>query len=174
MPIDVQCEECGHELTVSDSMAGRMGRCPECDHVIEIPAGEKKAAKARGGAFTPVPRHLVPSATGGLMALSNLLSVLAVITLLGFAYIGVYTGVTAFKGPESFGGPFGFFESDTYREAAADSPVMLGVAFCFGGLVLGGVSYLILLGTAQATRLFMSLERSMKDIATRLADSAEE
>jgi hypothetical protein len=174
MPIDVQCEECGHELSVSDSMAGRMGRCPECDTVIEIPAGEGKPPAPRGGAFTAIPRSLAPSPTGGLTALSNLLSVLAVISLLGFAYIGVYTGVTAFKGAEAFGGPFGLFESDGYADAAEDSPTVVGIAFCLGGVIVGVVCYLLLLGTAQATKLFVSLERSMKDLATRLADQPDE
>ena len=166
MPIDVVCTECGHELAVSDEMEGRKGRCPECDAVISIPAVSEKPT--RSGAFTEVPRSRVPAPSGGLIAMANILSFLAVLCLLAFAYLGVYTGVTAFKGPESFGGPFGLFAD--YESAVEASPAIVGVAFCIGGLLVGFISFLILLATSQAVKMFVSLERSLREIAAQLSE----
>ncbi|MEN8148894.1 MAG: hypothetical protein ABFS86_03670 [Planctomycetota bacterium] len=167
MPIDVVCEECGHELAVSGEMAGRKGRCPECDGVISIPGDEARAP--RGGAFTPIPRERPAAPSGGLVAMANLVTVLAVASLLLCAYVGVYTGVTAFKGAESFHGAFGLF-SDCQAAVEANSTLM-GVAFCLGGLLAGFLSFVILLATAQAVRMFLSLERSLREIAWQLTDA---
>jgi len=176
MPIDVVCTECGHELAVSDEMEGRMGRCPECDAVISIPAESSKPP--RGGAFTPVPRNRPPAPSGGMIAMANFLSFLAVAALLCFAYIGVYTGVTAFKGPESFGGPFGLFQpspsevglSSDSPSLVESSPAIVGAAFCIGGLLVGFLSFFILLATSQAVKMFVSLEHSLREIAAQLGE----
>ena len=166
MPIEVVCTECGHELAVSEEMEGRKGRCPECDAVIAIPSDGGKPP--RGGAFTAVARSRPPAPSGGLIAMANILSFLAVICLLAFAYVGVYTGVTAFKGPEAFGGPFGLFAD--YESAVETSPAIVGVAFCVGGLLVGFISFLILLATSQAVKMFVSLERSMREISAHLSE----
>lgn len=169
MPIDVVCEECGHELAVSGEMAGRKGRCPECDAVISIPAPSGEGRTPRGGAFTPIPRDRPSAPSGGLVAMANLLTVLAVASLLACAYIGVYTGVTAFKGAESFHGAFGLFEDS--KEAVESNSALMGVAFCMGGLLTGFLSFLILLATAQAVKMFLSLERSLREISWQLTDA---
>jgi hypothetical protein len=170
MPIAVVCEECGHELTVSDSMGGRKGRCPECDAVLSIPAEGGKTPK--GGAFTPLPGHRPPAPAGGLLAMANLISVLAVISLLTFAFIGVYTGVTAFKGPESFHGPFNLFSD--WKTAVETNRALVGAGFCVGGLLVGFLCFLILLATSQAVKMFVSLERSLKEIAIRLGQDTRD
>jgi hypothetical protein len=38
MPIDIICESCGKKLRVGDSHAGKRGKCPNCDGIIQIPA----------------------------------------------------------------------------------------------------------------------------------------
>lgn len=38
MPISVTCPECAYRFHVDAAFAGRPGRCPECDAVIQVPA----------------------------------------------------------------------------------------------------------------------------------------
>ena len=40
MPISVTCPECAFRFHVDEAFAGRPGRCPECDAVIQVPAAE--------------------------------------------------------------------------------------------------------------------------------------
>lgn len=40
MPISVTCPECAFRFHVDAAFAGRPGRCPECDAVIQVPAAE--------------------------------------------------------------------------------------------------------------------------------------
>lgn len=43
--IRFKCGQCGRELVVTDTHAGRKGKCPQCGHVLHIPqAGETPAA----------------------------------------------------------------------------------------------------------------------------------
>ncbi|NOY41270.1 MAG: hypothetical protein GXP26_05480 [Planctomycetes bacterium] len=37
MPIPFQCSVCGFSALVEDAMAGRPGKCPECDAALRIP-----------------------------------------------------------------------------------------------------------------------------------------
>src|SRR6266849_5233240 len=39
MPIKVQCR-CGRVLLVKEEMAGKTGRCPECEQLVKIPSAE--------------------------------------------------------------------------------------------------------------------------------------
>lgn len=163
MPIRVKCE-CGHEITVSDSMAGKKGRCPECDAVISIPSkGEKHS---RGGAFTPPPHDRHATSFGYLSFFSGLLATLGLLLLLAFAGIGVYTGVTAFRGGDAFHSPLGLFAGCAV--AARENPILVGVAFIVGGLLVGAFSALVLLAVSQAFRLFMVLDRHLDEISQRL------
>ncbi len=43
MPIRVTCQ-CGQSLNVSESMAGKTGKCPKCQQAIRIPAAQPAAA----------------------------------------------------------------------------------------------------------------------------------
>ena len=165
MPIGVTCE-CGHEITVADSMEGKKGRCPKCDAVLTIPA--RAARKRRGGAFTKPPRDRAPTPHGGIAAFAVVLSVLGLVSLLAFASVGVYTGVTAFRGPDAFHGPFGLFRD--YAASAREHPTWVGLGFIFGGLLVGGFSAIVLSAVGQCLRLFVSLERSLERIADRLTD----
>ncbi|MFM9960319.1 MAG: hypothetical protein ACKV2Q_03740 [Planctomycetaceae bacterium] len=38
MPISVKCSECGKGLKAPDALAGKKAKCPQCGHVIPIPA----------------------------------------------------------------------------------------------------------------------------------------
>ncbi len=38
MAIAVECAQCGKQLKVKDELAGRKGKCPQCQGVIHIPA----------------------------------------------------------------------------------------------------------------------------------------
>ena len=41
MAIAVDCPHCGKQLKVKDELAGRKGKCPQCQKTIEIPAGAR-------------------------------------------------------------------------------------------------------------------------------------
>lgn len=162
MTIPVTCE-CGHELSVSDGMAGRKGRCPDCSAVIEIPGTGKPG---RGGAYSRLPEGGRSRGFGWLSGVAWLFIALAFSSLLLFVGIGVYTGVTAFQNPETFRGPFGLFASlgDTVGEHAH----LMGVVFILGGIIAGSLSFLVLAAVGQAFRLFISLEHSLGEIAEQL------
>ncbi|MGE3804411.1 MAG: hypothetical protein AB7K24_07045, partial [Gemmataceae bacterium] len=54
MSIAFSCTSCGKSFRVPDDMAGKKGKCPQCQTVFRIPvegkAAAKKRAKAGGGA----------------------------------------------------------------------------------------------------------------------------
>lgn len=57
MAIAVECAQCGKQLKVKDELAGRKGKCPQCQGVIHIPAAAGApvavgAAAARPGKLT--------------------------------------------------------------------------------------------------------------------------
>lgn len=164
MPILVSCD-CGHEITVADKMEGKKGRCPKCDAIVTIPA-RLTSRPRRGGAFARVPRENTGPAHGSLSGLAAFLSISAWVLFLAFAFIGVYSAVTALMGPEEFHGPMGFFSE--YADQVADSPSLMAVAFAAGGIVVGALVFLVLSATAQSLRLFISLERSLADITRSL------
>lgn len=163
MPILVKCD-CGHEITVADSMQGRKGRCPQCDAVLTIPGPPEK--RPRRGAFVRPPRQSPGRSRGSLSLLATGLTVLGLLSLLAFAAIGVYTGVTAFRGAHSFHGPFGLFSGAAPMAKA--HPIPVGVAFILGGFVVGGFAAVVLAAVGQCLKLFLSLEQSLSDIADRL------
>lgn len=169
MPIPVKCE-CGHEISVADSMEGRKGRCPECDAVLEVPATGDRSVRSRGGAFTPLPRSDEEAGYRSLSLFASVLSLLSVVALLGFAFVGVFTGFTAFKGGGSFRGPLGLFED--CAPAAREQPMLVGIGFIVGGLVVGGLAALVLAATSQCFRLFISLDKSLKTLAERTPPGA--
>jgi len=41
MPIDIHCGGCGAQFQVADAMAGKKGKCPECQAVLLVPASEE-------------------------------------------------------------------------------------------------------------------------------------
>ncbi|MGI8982499.1 MAG: hypothetical protein ACR2FY_24975 [Pirellulaceae bacterium] len=45
MPISFTCPQCGTTLKVNEELAGRRGKCPKCQAAVQIPAGERAAAK---------------------------------------------------------------------------------------------------------------------------------
>jgi hypothetical protein len=164
MPIDVRCE-CGHELSVADEMAGRKGRCPTCDTVIEIPA-PKGAPKPPPARPSPAAAPAAPAyrLTNGLAAV---LGYLAFLSLLLFASVGVYTGVTAFRGPEHFRGPLGLFAE--FGEQVEANRWVVGAGFILVGSALGALSFVLFTAAGQILRITLSIERSLGDIARRLA-----
>ena len=52
MPIRVTCQ-CGHNLSVPDSMAGKSGKCPKCQQIIKVPVA---ATPAKSGQSAPNPQ----------------------------------------------------------------------------------------------------------------------
>jgi phage FluMu protein Com len=53
--IAVECAHCGKQLKVKDELAGKKGKCPQCQKVIQIPAAAAVAVGAgQGGAKTAV------------------------------------------------------------------------------------------------------------------------
>lgn len=162
MPILVKCE-CGHEITVADSMQGRKGRCPQCDAVLTIPGPPEK--RPRRGAFARPPRRNAERSRGSLNFFATALTFLGLVSLLAFAAIGVYTGVTAFRGGHAFHGPFGFFAGAA--GTAESHPIPVGIAFILGGFLVGGFTAVVLAAVGQCLKLFLSLERSLSEIADR-------
>ena len=53
MPIRVSCQ-CGHNLSVPDSMAGKSGKCPKCQQLIKVPGA---ATPAKSGPSVPNPKN---------------------------------------------------------------------------------------------------------------------
>jgi hypothetical protein len=61
--IAVQCAHCGKQLKVKDELAGRKGKCPQCQKVIQIPAAQGVAVGAGQGAAKSAPK---PASAGSL------------------------------------------------------------------------------------------------------------
>lgn len=61
MSIAVQCAHCGKQLKVKDELAGKKGKCPQCQNVIQIPAAAGVAVGAGQGAAKAAAK---PAATG--------------------------------------------------------------------------------------------------------------
>jgi len=163
MPITVQCE-CGHEITVSDTMAGKKGRCPKCDAILTIPAKETRGPK--GGAHVRLPREAADRPYGHVALLSKVLSVAAFLLLLFSAGLGVFVGVSAFRAPETFQGALGLFTemSDKVR----DQPTLMGLAFIVGGILVGSLLFLFVSAAAQRLKLFVSIDRGIGGILRHL------
>ena len=58
MPIAVSCPSCGASFRVKDELAGRRGKCPKCQGVLEIPrpqaaASSKPASSVKGISSAP-------------------------------------------------------------------------------------------------------------------------
>ncbi|MCU0727894.1 MAG: hypothetical protein MUE73_19220 [Planctomycetes bacterium] len=162
MAIQVKCQ-CGRAITVADSMAGSRGRCPECDAVLTIPAGN--ARPPRTGAFMRVGRD-AGHGGGALLWFAALLWVLALVAFFVFAGVGVFAGVTALKGAESFRGPFGLFSE--FLPIVEKNPSLVGAAFILGGLLGGALAFVLLAAIGQFVRLLVSLDRTVRTIADRL------
>lgn len=164
MPIAVKCGGCSHEMTVADSMAGKKGRCPECDAVLSIPGSSRRAGRSGAGGSAA----MAPEKTyGKLSFLSGMMSLLGLLSLLGFAGVGVYTGVVAIRFPESFVCPFGVF--DCLAGTVAAQPILTGVGLAVGGILLGAFSFLVLNAAGQAFLVLISIERSLREIAGGLS-----
>jgi hypothetical protein len=56
MPIRLRCETCGKGLIVRDELAGRKGRCPECNGVIEVPDAAGRRSESEAPAAPTVPK----------------------------------------------------------------------------------------------------------------------
>jgi len=56
--ITVECSNCGKQLKVKDELAGRKGKCPQCQNVLHIPAlaGAPVAVGAAAGSATKTTR----------------------------------------------------------------------------------------------------------------------
>jgi len=59
MPIRVTCQ-CGHNLSVPDSMAGKSGKCPKCQQIIKVPVA---ATPAKSGQSAPNPQAAAKAGT---------------------------------------------------------------------------------------------------------------
>jgi tetratricopeptide (TPR) repeat protein len=101
MPVQARCS-CGYQMALADEWAGKQGRCPECGHVLQIPA--KKAGgppPTRPAAPPAEPRppalpeaQAMPEFASGQSPLTNLLHNPAWIAILvlgvGLAGVGVF------------------------------------------------------------------------------------
>ena len=171
MPIAVKCGGCSHEMTVADSMAGKKGRCPECDAVLSIPGSTRSARRGGIGGSSESAQTSEMKSYGKLSFLSGMMSILGLISLLGFAGVGVYTGVVAVRFPGNFVCPFGVF--DCLAASVAAQPILMGLAFAVGGLLFGSLCFLVLNAAGQAFLMFIAIEKSLRDIAQGLADRGE-
>ncbi len=165
MPIAVKCGACGHEMTVADTMSGKKGRCPECDEVLSIPASARSAGRrshSRSAKTASEPTY------GKLSVLSRILSGIGLLGLLGFAGVGVYTGVVAVRFSETFVCPFGLF--DCLAGSVAAQPIPMGLAFAVGGILLGAFSFLVFNAVAQSFLVMISIEKSLRDLAVGLTE----
>ena len=45
MPIEFKCQHCGKQLRTPDNSAGKQGRCPHCQNLMQIPAASTKQAE---------------------------------------------------------------------------------------------------------------------------------
>ena len=52
MPIRVTCQ-CGHNLSVPDSMAGKSGKCPKCQQIIKVPVAVTPAKSGQSAPSSP-------------------------------------------------------------------------------------------------------------------------
>lgn len=94
MSIDVTCDACFYNFTVSDRNAGKRGKCPECGSTIAVPKGTKRrsgsatgrrrAATARpeAAAHDTVSRHQKLLIGGGIASGVVILSLVAVVAYL--------------------------------------------------------------------------------------------
>jgi hypothetical protein len=98
-----------------------------------------------------------------LALLSGMMSILGLVSLLGFAGVGVYTGVVAVRFPETFVCPFGVF--DCLAASVAEQPVLMGLSFAVGGILLGALCFLVLNAVGQAYLVLISIERSLRQNA---------
>jgi hypothetical protein len=63
--IAVQCPQCGKQLRVKDELAGRKGKCPQCQATIQIPAaGPVPVAAAAAVKASPKPQAAAVAAAG--------------------------------------------------------------------------------------------------------------
>src|SRR3954447_22262010 len=46
MPISFSCPKCGHSFKVSESQAGKRGKCKQCGTMVTVPAAAPAAAPA--------------------------------------------------------------------------------------------------------------------------------
>lgn len=49
MPIQFQCEKCGHALSVSSKLAGKSGKCPQCQAKLLVPTVRGDSSVAKNG-----------------------------------------------------------------------------------------------------------------------------
>ncbi len=45
MPIEFKCQHCGKQLRTPDNSAGKQGRCPHCQNLMQIPTASTKQAE---------------------------------------------------------------------------------------------------------------------------------
>jgi hypothetical protein len=168
MPIAVKCGGCGHEMTVADTMSGKKGRCPECDAVLSIPDSARRSSRRRDSGSDAASSD--PS-YGKLSILAGSMAILGLLLLLGFAGVGVYTGVVAVRFPEDFVCPFGVF--DCLAGAVAAQPILVGLAFGVGGILMGAFCFLVFNAVGQSFLVMMSIEKSLRSIAGGLAERSD-
>jgi len=65
MPIEVFCESCQKKLRVPDTAAGKRIKCPKCQGVINVPAGDAAVAGAATPAI-PTPSRLANKSSGSI------------------------------------------------------------------------------------------------------------
>ena len=146
-------------------MAGKRGRCPECNAILSIPGRKKRLPK--GGAYGKVRGDRRIQSYGWLSGVSFLLSVTAFLFFLVFLGLGVFSLVTAVQDPGAFHGPWGMLAG--FADSVKAQPFLMGAAFLLGGLAAGCLSFVLLAAVAQMLRLFISLDRSLVNISERLS-----
>jgi len=168
MVIRLNCE-CGYELRVADRMAGRRGRCPECDAVLLVPG------ESGDDVLDDLPRPSSPSSfdaggapRGPLRFLSRSLVVFGNASGLATAAFSVYVMVVVLRG-EPGQIPFGLFED--LRPRFMSSPTTSGILIGGIGLAFSFVPYFVFGGMGHVLRLFMSLDDGLRDLLDRLSDA---
>jgi Zn-dependent protease with chaperone function len=63
VPIRVTCDRCQHTLDVQDDWAGKRGKCPQCQAVVQVPAAANAASRA--AAAPPAAVSASPAVVGG-------------------------------------------------------------------------------------------------------------
>ena len=105
MTIAVECPHCGKRLRVAEELAGRKGKCPQCQKTLEIPAGSpaaKPAAAATGATIVsarPLTEQdlvfsgqIMPPRVG-IIRKAGALLVLAVLLVMPLFYAAVIGGL---------------------------------------------------------------------------------
>lgn len=70
MSIKVKCHSCGSMLSVADALAGKRGKCPNCQHLVNIPAAGANSSANSSAAVKPIvppappPAPAKPAAAG--------------------------------------------------------------------------------------------------------------